>query len=135
MAALATITEVRQLGGLPDSTKLADAKIDPHLQAASRELARWLGDYSTYTGDDLADCKDAECSLTMAFLIPVLNVLCPEAITTIQKEYGDIGLNFYDADDQEKIVLMWTGRANRAIAALKNTVPPTGIPTIGWNVV
>jgi len=135
MAALATIAEVRQLGGLPVSTKLNDSKIEPHLEAASRQLRREVGDYSGYAGDDLADCKDAECSLCMAYLIPVLNMICPEALSTVQKEYGDLGLNFYGADDQQTVIEMWRDRASAAISRIKNEQPPQGIPTIGWHAI
>ena len=132
--ALASILEVRQLGGLPDSTKLADSKIEPHLNAAARELRREIGDYTTRTGDEKEDCVDAEASLALAYLMPVLNVICPEGLNTVQKEYGDLGLNFYDANDQKILIKMWTDRAGRAIARIKNERPIQGIPTIGWNV-
>ena len=133
--ALASIAEVRQLGGLPDDTKLADTKIEPHLNAAARELRREIGDYTTRTGDEKDDCIDAECSIALAYLMPVLNVICPEGLNTVQKEYGDLGLNFYDANDQKILIKMWTDRAAKAIARIKNEQPPAGVPTIGGNVV
>ena len=132
--ALASIEQVRQLGGLPAAAKLADAKIEPHLAAAARELKRQVGDYSYRTGDERADCIDAECSITMAYLLPVLNMICPEGLNSVQKEYGDLGLNFYDADDQKTLIAMWMGRADKAITRIKNETPPQGVPTIGWNV-
>jgi hypothetical protein len=132
--ALASIEQVRQLGGLPPAAKLADAKITPHLEAAARELRRKLGDYSSRTGDERADCIDAECSIALAYLIPVLNIICPEGLNTVQKEYGDLGLNFYDADDQKTLIKMWRDRADSAIARIQNERPPQGVPSIGWNV-
>lgn len=133
--ALATVQNVRDTGGLPDSGKLADSKITPHLDAAAREIKRWIGDYSSVSGDDLADCIDAESCLTMAYLLPVLNLLCPEAISTFQKEYGELGLNFLDAKDQEIIAEKWITRARTAVSNLKNEIPAQGVPAIGWNAV
>jgi len=133
--AKATVSEVRQFGGLPDSDKLADAKITPHLDSAARELKRWIGDYSSVTGDDLDAVKDAEMCLCMSNLITVLNVICPEAITTIQQEYGELGLNFYDANDQATLREYWHSRALNAVSHLKNEIPTDGVPTIGWGVI
>lgn len=133
--ALATVQNVRDTGGLPDSGKLADSKITPHLDAAAREIKRWIGDYSAVSGDDLADCIDAECCLTMAYFIPALNVLCPESLSTFQKEYGELGLNFADADEQTTIAGRWETRARNAVSNLKNEIPAQGVPAIGWNAV
>lgn len=129
MAAISTISEVRALGNLPASAKLGDPIIQPHLDSASRELTVWIGDYSSATGDKLADCKEAEQCITMAYLLPVLFTLYTNGATTIQKELGEIELMFHTPDDMEKVVKQWLDRAkSRTINYINSggTIKPMG---------
>lgn len=117
--AKATIAEVRVLGGLPDATKLPDAKITPHLNRAARELARWIGDYSDATGNKLEDCKEAEGCLTMYYLLPVLNTFFTSGISTLQKELGEIEFLFHGPEGVEKVRDMWWARADDTIESYR----------------
>lgn len=130
MAALSTIAEVRALGNLPASAKLEDEIIQPHLDAANRELTAWVGDYSGATDDKLADCKEAEQCITMAYLLPVLNTLYTNGATTIQKELGSIELMFHTPDDMEKVIEQWLERAKSRMAQYVNSGGTT--KPMGW---
>lgn len=118
---LSAISDVREIGNLPPVAKLADAVIAPHLAAAGRELASWIGDYSGSTGDKLADCKEAECCICMAYLLPVLNTLYTQGVTTLQRELGSLDIMFSSPDDQKTLVEMWLDRAHSRVTSYINT--------------
>ncbi len=120
MAPLSTVTEVRALGNLPASDKLADPIIEPHLSSASRELTSWIGDYSSATEDKLADCKEAEGCLAIAYLLPVLNTMYTNGIVSLQKELGEIELMFHSPDDMDKVIDKWRERAQSRMASYVN---------------
>lgn len=113
---LATIQDVRDLGNLPDETKLVDGVLSPHLASAERELYKWIGDYSSATGDKRKRCVEAEACLTMSFAIPVLNTFFTEGITTLQKELGEMDFQFHSVDDLDELVEYWRDRARGAVA-------------------
>lgn len=130
MATLSTVSEVRALGNLPASAKLDDAIIQPHLDSAGRELTTWIGDYSTAAGDKLADCKEAEQCLTMAYLLPVLNTLYTQGAVSIQKELGEIDLMFHSPEDTETVVEKWVDRARSRMTQYVNLGGAT--KPMGW---
>jgi len=110
--ALSTIQNVRDMGRLPASTKLADAVIQPHLDSAARELRRWVGEYASETDPTfVADLKDAEQCITLAYLIPVLHSLYPEMLSTAQKELGEMDILFATPAQQQRIIDYWMSRA------------------------
>jgi hypothetical protein len=130
MAALSSIAEVRTLGRLPDAIKLPDMFIQPHLDAANRELIRWIGDYSGVTGSQIAQCKEAEGCLCIAYLLPVMNTFFTQGAITIQKEIGDMDFLFHSPDDLEKLIEYWMNRAKKATADMVEDRGVSGI--IGW---
>ena len=130
MAALSTIVEVRTLGNLPAVDKIADSIIQPHLDSAARELVKWVGDYSTATGDKLAACVEAEGCICMAKLLPVINTMFTDGIITLQKEIGEIDLMFHRPEDLQLVIDWWWDRAKSAVSAY--TSSGGSINPIGW---
>ena len=127
--ALATTTQVRELGGLP--TAVTDSKITPQQGPACRELTRWVGDYSSATGTMLADCIEAEICLTMYYLLPVLNTFFTQGVSTLQKEIGEMDFLFHNPDDMEKVRDMWLDRARGAVSDYMGQ-DSSGRPSIGF---
>jgi len=126
----ATINDVRQFGRLPDSTKLPDPDIQPHLNAAERELTRWIGDYSDATGEKAESCKEAECCICMAYLLPVLNTFYTQGVTSLQKELGEMDFLFHSPGDLEKLQNQWLERARNRVADYITSNKEK--PVIGW---
>lgn len=114
MTPVGTISDVRTLGRLPDSVKLPDAVITPHLASAARELAGWVGDYSGADGDMLDALKEAEGCLCMAYLLPVLNTFYTQGLSTLQKEMGDMDFLFHSPNDLDRVIERWRDRARLA---------------------
>jgi len=127
---LATINDVRQLGRLPDSSKLPDEYIQPHLDAAERELTRWIGNYSDAGGDKLNACIEAECCICIAYLLPVLNTFYTQGITSLQKELGEMDFLFHSPSDLEKLQNQWLERARNRVADYITSNKEK--PVIGW---
>lgn len=127
--ALATLQNVRDLGNLPDSTKLDDSILQPHLNSAARRLEKWIGTYSSATGTKKERCIEAECCLTLAYATPVLNTFFTQGVTTLQKEMGDMEYLFHSPEDLEGIVTMWEDRARDAIAEYMHKGER---PAVGW---
>ena len=120
MTTLATIQDVRDIGNLPDSTKLDDSVLQPHLDAAGRMLFKWIGSYLGSTGDKRTRCIEAESCLTMYYAIVVLNTFFTEGITTLQKEIGDMDFLFHRPEELETIRMFWWDRARDAVAEWLN---------------
>ena len=112
-----TVQNVREVGNLPDESKLPSSRVLPHLKAAFRELEKWIGTYSSFTGDDKENVIEAECSLCMAFALPTLNTFFTEGVSTTQKEVGDMEFQFINPDDVDKTAKAWIERAKRAVSA------------------
>ena len=113
--AFADVQNVRDLGNLPDATKLDDRIILPHLVTAERELIKWIGEYSSATGLKRTAIIEAESALTLSFALPVLNTFFTEGITTLQKEIGEIDFQFHDPSDVNELVEYWRDRARDAV--------------------
>ena len=113
---LSTASDVRALGNLPPVGKLPDAIIQPHLDSAGRELKTWIGDYSAATGEKVADCKEAECCICLAYLLPVLNTLYTNGVVSLQKEIGDVELMFHSPEDLQLVAERWLARAKARVA-------------------
>ena len=128
----ATLQDVRDTGNLPDSGKLPDTKLTKHYQAALRELVRWIGTYTGFTGDDKENAKEAECCLTLYYALPSLNIFFTEGASTLQKEVGDMEFQFMGQDDIKKAQKQWYERARRAVADYNYT---TGKKPIGFNAI
>lgn len=113
MTTLATAADVRALGNLPAVDKLGDPIIAPHLSAAGRELASWLGSsYLTESdADKIADYKEAECCICLAYLQPVLHTLYTEGVTTLQRELGEINVQYLSPSNWSKVAGDWMQRA------------------------
>lgn len=129
MAPLSTVADVRTFAGkrLPPDPQLTDGQITPHLTAAARELAGWIGEYSSTTDDDKKDaCKEAEACLTIANVIQTQNVFFTQGITTLQKEIGEVDFLFMSPDDLEKSVQGWRDRAERAVNSYMTDFDNTG---------
>lgn len=124
---LATLTDVRSMGNIPSG--IGDAVLQPHLDSAARELKDWIGTYTGATGDKRARCIEAECCLTIAFALPVLNTFYTPGIPTIQKELGELDFMFHDVDDLDKLIEKWKDRARSAVA---NWVDLGDKKRIGW---
>jgi len=114
--AIGTIQDVRDIGNLPDSTKLDDSILEPHQNSAARLLKKWIGAYETSTGDRKSRCIEAESCLTMYYSIPVLNTFFTEGVTTLQKEIGEMDFLFHRPDELETIRQFWYDRARDAVA-------------------
>jgi len=119
--ALAFSTDVREVGRLPD--QLTEAVIRPHLDAAARELARWIGDYEAEAaGDDgISEAKraavvEAECCITMAFGVPVWNTFYTAGMASLTKEVGEMDFIFHSPRDLDGVVRRWMDRARGAVA-------------------
>ncbi len=117
---IASVKDVRDLCGLPEASKLPDHKIQPHLEASARKLKEQIGDYSDATGDKKDAVRDAECCLCMANLLPILNTLFPEDLTTAQKVMGDMDFKFNSPRAVKELVLYWKSRAEGCIQEYKN---------------
>ncbi len=118
MAPLSSVADVRTFAGkrLPPDPNLTDAQITPHLNAAGRELAEWIGEYASTTDTDkAAACGEAEACLTIANVIQTQNVFFTQGITTLQKEIGEVDFLFMSPDDLDKAVQGWRDRAERAV--------------------
>lgn len=116
MAVFADVQDVRDIGNLPDATKLDDRIIIPHLVTAERELIKWIGTYTRATGDKQTAILEAEACLTMSYVLPVLNTFFTEGISTIQKEIGEIDFQFHDPSDVTELVTYWENRARDAVS-------------------
>ena len=118
MTALISIADLRTFAGkrLPPESALTDDQITPHLDAAARELADWIGTYSADDGaEKVAACKEAEACLAIANILPTQNVFFTQGITTLQKEIGEVDFMFMNPEDLEKAVQGWRDRAERAV--------------------
>jgi hypothetical protein len=114
----AIVQDVRDLGRLPPAAKLPDAEIDPHLEAAGRELKRRIGEYETGAdAEKIEACTEAECCLCMAYLLPVLNTFFTQGIAGLQKEIGETDFQFHSVDDLKKLADLWTERAMNRVKA------------------
>lgn len=118
---LSTVADVRAFGKLPVATQLVDTIIQPHLDAAGRELRSLIGDYSGAFGDKLDDCKEAEQCICLAYLMPVLNTLYTEGTTTLQQELGGMNVRFHSQEDQQNLSDMWMQRARSRVAKYINS--------------
>jgi hypothetical protein len=116
------IDDVRALCKLPAKERLADAVIDPHLLAAGRELERWIGAYSHFTGIAYDNAVEAECCLAMFFLLPGMNTFYTQGATTLQKELGEMDFTFDKPEDLKIRRDMWYERAERAVAQYRNSL-------------
>jgi hypothetical protein len=121
MAPVSTTEEVRQFGRLPEAEHLPAPEMQPHLDAAARELVRWVGDYSAATGDKLESCKEAEMCICIAYLIPVVNTLFTEANLYAQREIGESGFLFHSPGEKNKVVDGWWERARTAVSEWSGT--------------
>lgn len=115
---LATVADVRALGNLPASGKLADSIVTAQLVPAARELKRWIDTYESTTDTDKAtDCVEAECCICMAYLQPVLQTFYIEGITTLQRELGDLEGTHLSPDDWQNVADYWMNRAKYRMQA------------------
>lgn len=118
--ALASVTDVRTFAGkrLPPAPGLTDDQITPHLDAAARELAEWIGAYADTTDTDkAAACKEAESCLTIANVIQTQNTFFTQGISSLQKEIGETDFLFMSPDDLKTAIQGWRDRAERAVKA------------------
>lgn len=114
---IADVDSVRDLGRLPDPSRLPDAVIEPHLASAGAELKRWIGSYEDSTDEDKRfACSEAETCLCMGYLLPVLNTFYTQGIPTIKKETGDLEFMFYGPVELDRVIDRWMARARRAVA-------------------
>jgi hypothetical protein len=113
MATLAYPIDVRNLGRLPE--RIADAEIRPHLESAGRMLFGWIGDYSQAAGDNRDAAKEAECSIAMALMIPVLHTFFTEGAPKYTKEIGEVEFMFHNPSQSEQVARRWMDRARDAI--------------------
>lgn len=113
---LSTIQELRNFGGLPDSAKIPDEKITPHLEAASRMLTSWIGDYSDAADEKAECCKEAECCICMSMLMPVLNTFYTADLASVQKNVGEMDFIFHSPGDTRQVQQDWMERARKAVA-------------------
>lgn len=114
-----TVQNVREIGKLPGTEKLPDVMILPHLESACRVLRRWIGDYSSNTGDDYDACLEAECCIAMSLLIPVFNTFYTEGAPGMQKEIGNMDFLFHNPEQAKQVALYWEERARQAIKHLQ----------------
>jgi hypothetical protein len=121
MPPVSNTEEVRQFGRLPSSEHLTATEMQPHLDSAARELKRWVGEYSTATGDKLDSCKEAEMCICIAYLIPVVNTLFTEANLFAQNVIGESGFLFHSPSEKNKVVDGWMDRARTAVAEWSET--------------
>lgn len=114
----AKIQDVREMGKLPGSDRLSDSLISPHLEAAGRELTRWIGAYDSgpVLDDVRAACLEAECCICMAYLLPGMNTFYTEGIAGLQKEIGESEFQFHSVNDLKNLAGMWMQRARKAVA-------------------
>lgn len=112
----AIVDDVRNIGNLPDSSKLPDSVLEPHLQSARRLLTKWIGSYSAATGNKKERCIEAEACLTMYYALPILNTFFTQGITTLQKEIGEIEFQFHSPQEMEILRETWKSRATDAVA-------------------
>jgi len=125
---LASLSEVRDLGKLPDSTKLADSLLQPHLTEAAYRLKDWIGAYED--SDDstkIAKCKIAEGCITMSFYLLSANSFFTEGVTTLQKEVGEMDFQFKNAEQREKDSKAWVDRAKNVVRDYMNQNTETPI--------
>jgi len=109
----ATAKTVREIGGLPDESKLPNDKVQPHLEAGARELKEWIDDYSSFTGEDKEAVIEAECCLAMYFGLPSWNTFFTEQATTLQKEITDMEMQFHNVEDIKQLQEIWWNRAKK----------------------
>jgi len=128
--ALALISDVRALGNLPASSLMPDDIITPQLDSAARELESWIGDYSSATGAKRNAVVEAECCITMAYLIPVLNTFYTHGAPTIQKEIGEMDFMFHNPEDAKIVADQWMARAKSRVRAYAEHADGKG--AIGW---
>jgi len=119
--ALSSASDVRELGKLPDSSKLSDPVIDIQLEAAARELTSWIGTYSAATGEKALACIEAECCICMVYLLPVLNTFYTEGLAGVQKEMGEMDLLFHSVSDIERLQEYWIKRARTRVSSYVST--------------
>lgn len=113
---LANIEKVREIGNLPDASLLNDTVLKPHLDSAARKLQKMIGTYTSATGDKRLRCIEAECCLTMYYVVPVLNTFFTEGVKTLQKEIGEIEFQFHSPEEAQTIAEGWLNRAEMAVA-------------------
>lgn len=118
---LVSAQDVRSFGRLPDEKFLSSVHMQPHLDSAAREIARWIGDYSTATGDKLESCKEAEMCLCIAYLLPVLNTQYSAPSMYAQSEIGESGFLFDSPSEKKTIIDGWIERARMAISTWTET--------------
>ncbi len=115
--ALATITNVRALGRLPDSEKLTDADVQVQLDSAARELKSWIDTYESTTDADKANaCVEAESCICMAYLLPVINTLFTQESTVLQRQIGETDFLFLSPEDTQTQQEYWMNRARGRMA-------------------
>lgn len=127
--ALSSVEDVRTFAGkrLPADPHLTDDQIAPHLDAAARELAEWIGSYEDASDETKQDaCKEAEACLCIANVIQTQNVFFTQGITSLQKEVGDVDFLFMSPDDLDKAVQGWRDRAERAVRPYMTDFENTG---------
>ena len=109
---LASISDVRRIGRLPDSEKLPDADIAVHLESASRELTAWIGSYESDADAEKQEaCTEAECCITMAYLLPTMNTLFPGTLSGIEKQIGESEFSYHSPEQTRQLREFWMSRA------------------------
>jgi len=115
---IAACVDVKVIGKLP--CEIECDLIETHLESASRELERWIGEYSDSDEKKRADCFEAECCLAIAYLLPTLNTFYTEGVTTLSKEVGQVDFQFHNPQQVGVIAKTWIERAERCVAAYRD---------------
>jgi hypothetical protein len=131
--ALADADDVRSIGNLPSAADgFPDTKIDPHLPQSARRLKRWIGDYSSYTGDDLAAVIEAEACLCMSYLIPPNHTFFTATGPSLQTELGELDMQFHGPDEIQTLVDMWVERARDTVREFIDDSANEGVSVVSF---
>lgn len=126
------IADVRKVGKLPNDERLKDEIIQPHLDAAARELKDWLGGYDSSTGEKAEACRYAECCLAMANFLLAADTFYTEGMLEYQKQLGEIEFVPNAPGNTEKLMELWWRRARNAVSKWMDDGNKNGISRVGW---
>jgi len=123
----ANIQDVRDLVGLPDKVALPDSKIEFQLASGKRKVEREIGDYSTLTGTDRAQAKEAEICYTAYYGLTTWNTFFTSNIPGMQKELGELDFQLLSPEQLKEVRSIWLDRGDDSINILKQENSDTPI--------
>jgi len=146
--ALTTAAKIRDLANWPAS--VTDAKLQPHLDGAARELKRWLQPLDadkyaamiaeTTASEDRQTAEEIEGCLAIAYAIPALNMFALPAGPAIPKDIEDTEFALLTPEQIEKAAEIWRARAEDRFRGWDWTTPAAGevedhAPACPWHAV